>query len=194
MTLSTQTAEDASSVARSQAADSVQIVTFEIAGQAFGFDVFDVQEIVRHRPVTAVPEAPDFLEGVMELRGLLIPVVDLRKRLSTEVGSMAEARVVVVAFAEDRLGLVVDAVSEVLRVADDAMVDPPDYVRGIAARYVRKLVRLDERIIILLDLDQILTSAERIALAEAEWEASGEEENPDDEASDRERGQSGTDS
>jgi len=193
MTRSTRTAEEASSIGRSQAADSAQVVTFEIAGQAFGLDVFDVQEIVRPRPVTPVPEAPDFLEGVMELRGRLIPVVDLRKRLSSEVGSMADARVVVVAYAEDRLALIVDAVSEVLRVAEDAMTDPPEYVRGIAARYVRKLVRLDERIIILLELDAILTSAERIALEEADWEASVDDGSSADDASEREPEEPGTD-
>ena len=152
-----------------QAEAQLQIVTFRIGSQEFGLDVFQVHEILRHQAVTPVPEAPDFVEGVTEVRGELVPVIDLRRRFeAAERSAEGEARIVVVPFGEDRLGLVVDSVSEVLRLPESTVSDPPEYVRGIAARYLRGIVRADDRLVVLLDMDAILSSEERIALEEME--------------------------
>ena len=147
----------------------VQIVAFRVGGDEFGLDVFSVHEILRHQPVTAVPQAPAFVEGVLEVRGTVLPVVDLRRRLEApEVGLDVDTRIVVVEFGGERLGLVVDAVREVLRVPETAVAEPPAYVRGLAAKYIRGLVRLEDRLIVLLDVERILSSEERIALERAE--------------------------
>lgn len=153
---------------RTQAAPQVQIVTFRLGADEFGLDVFSVHEILRHQPVTAVPKAPAFVEGVIDVRGALVPVVDLRKRfeLPERTGS-AEARIAIVQYGAERLGLVVDVVTEVLRVAETAISAPPAYLKGLAAEFMRGVVRLPERLIVLIDVERILGTEERIALEQA---------------------------
>ncbi|MGH7457897.1 MAG: chemotaxis protein CheW [Longimicrobiaceae bacterium] len=148
---------------------TVQIVTFRVGGQDFGLDVFSVHEILRHQPVTPVPKAPGFVEGVIDVRGTLVPVIDVRRRFEAPEAKVdAETRIVVVPFDGERLGLMVDAVSEVLRLPDSQLSDPPSYVRGIAAEFIKGIVRGRGQLIIVLELDRVLSSQERIALQEAD--------------------------
>jgi purine-binding chemotaxis protein CheW len=150
---------------RIQSVPQVQIVTFRLGADEFGLDVFSVHEILRQQPVTAVPQAPAFVEGVIDVRGALIPVVDLRTRFELPArADAAEARIAIVQYGAERLGLVVDAVTEVLRVAETAISEPPAYLRGLAAEFMRGVVRLPERLIVLIDVERILASEERIAL------------------------------
>lgn len=164
---------------RQAAVPQVQLVTFRVGGQEFGLDVFAVHEILRWQGVTAVPRAPAFVEGVLDVRGAVVPVVDLRRRFETgRVEYDEETRIVLVQFGGERLGLVVDSVTEVLRAPETAISAPPAYIRGLAAEFVRGIVRLEGRLIILLDLDRILTSEERIALEGAEMAPAGAEDAP----------------
>jgi len=154
----------------------VQLVTFKVGGEEFGLDVFAVHEILRWQGVTPVPRAPAFVEGVLDVRGAVVPVIDLRRRF--EVRGLAwddETRIVLVEFGGERLGLVVDSVTEVLRAPETAISAPPAYIKGLAAEFVRGIVRLEGRLVILLDLDRILSSEERIALESAELVPAGGE-------------------
>lgn len=154
-----------------EAVPQAQIVIFRLGDEEFGMDVFSVLEILRHQQVTAVPKAPAFVEGVIDVRGALIPVVDLRKRFELPAAPTdGRTRIVVTQFGDERLGLVVDAVSEVLRVPESAISEPPAYVKGLAAEYVRGLVRLEGRLVVLLDIERILSTQERIALESAEMQ------------------------
>jgi purine-binding chemotaxis protein CheW len=154
--------------ARQAAVPQVQLVTFKVGGEEFGLDVFQVHEILRYQTPAMVPRAPKFVEGVLDVRGTLVPIVDLRRRFETrEVRSDEDTRIVVVDHAAERLGLVVDAVTEVLRAPETAVTPPPAFIRGLAAEYLRGIVRLGERLVMLLELDKILTSEERIALVES---------------------------
>ncbi|HWK89380.1 MAG TPA: chemotaxis protein CheW [Longimicrobium sp.] len=153
---------------RQAAVPQVQLVTFRVGGQEFGLDVFSVQEILPWRGVTAVPRAPAFVEGVLDVRGAVVPVVDLRRRFElAQATHDDDTRIVLVEFGAERLGLVVDAVTEVLRVPETAISSPPAYIKGLAAEFVRGIVRLDERLVILVDMDRVLSSQERIALEQA---------------------------
>jgi purine-binding chemotaxis protein CheW len=154
---------------RQAAVPQVQLVTFKVGGEEFGLDVFAVHEILRWQGVTPVPRAPVFVEGVLDVRGSVVPVIDLRRRF--EVRDFAyddDTRIVLVEFGGERLGLVVDSVTEVLRAPETAISAPPAYIKGLAAEFVRGIVRLEARLVILIDLDRILSSAERIALDVAE--------------------------
>lgn len=152
-----------------QSVPQVQLVTFRLGREEFGLDVFAVHEILRWQEVTPVPRAPAFVEGVIDVRGALVPVVDLRRRFELpDVSTGAETRIVLVEFGGERLGLVVDAVTEVLRVPETALSPPPEYIRGLAAEFVRGIVRLEGRLVVLIDIERILSSQERIALQEAE--------------------------
>jgi purine-binding chemotaxis protein CheW len=154
---------------RQAAVPQVQLVTFKVGGEEFGLDVFSVHEILRWQGVTPVPRAPAFVEGVLEVRGAVVPVIDLRRRFEVpEFGHDDETRIVLVEFGGERLGLVVDSVTEVLRAPETAISAPPAYIKGLAAEFVRGIVRLEGRLVILLDLDRILSSEERIALEGAE--------------------------
>lgn len=154
---------------RQAAVPQVQLVTFRVGGEEFGLDVFAVHEILRYQAPTPMPRAPEFVEGVLDVRGTLVPIVDLRRRFETpEVAYDEDTRIVLVDFNEERLGLVVDSVTEVLRAPETAVSPPPAYIRGLAAEFVRGIVRVGERLVVLMDLDRILSSDERIALAHAD--------------------------
>jgi purine-binding chemotaxis protein CheW len=146
----------------------VQLVTFRLGGEEFGLDVFAVHEILRWQEVTPVPKAPEFVEGVIDVRGTLVPVVDLRKRFElANAATDDDTRIVLVDFAGERLGLVVDSVTEVLRVPETSVAPPPRYFKGLAAEFLRGIVRLEQRLVVLVDMERILSTQERIALLEA---------------------------
>jgi purine-binding chemotaxis protein CheW len=150
---------------RQAAVPQVQLVTFRVGGEEFGLDVFQVHEILRYTEPTPVPKAPAFVEGVLDVRGALIPVIDLRKRFEVpHVAYDDDTRIVLVDFQGERLGLVVDAVTEVLRAPETAVTPPPAYFKGLAAEFLRGIVRLEGRLVVLLDLEKILSSQERMAL------------------------------
>ena len=154
---------------RQAAVPQVQLVTFRVGGDEFGLDVFSVHEILSYQQPTAMPRAPEFVEGVLDVRGTLVPIVDLRRRFETpRVVYDQDTRIVLVDFGGERLGLVVDSVTEVLRAPETAVSPPPAYIRGLAAEFVRGIVRVGERLVVLVDLDRILSSEERIALAHAD--------------------------
>jgi purine-binding chemotaxis protein CheW len=154
---------------RQAAVPQVQLVTFKVGGEEFGLDVFAVHEILRYQGVTPVPRAPAFVEGVLDVRGSVVPVIDLRRRFEVkEFAFDDDTRIVLVEYSGERLGLVVDSVTEVLRAPETSISPPPAYIRGLAAEFVRGIVRLEARLVILLDLERILSSEERIALEGAE--------------------------
>jgi len=150
---------------RQAAVPQVQLVTFRVGGEEFGLDVFQVHEILRYTEPTPMPKAPAFVEGVLDVRGTLVPVVDLRKRFELhEVPYDDDTRIILVDFQGERLGLIVDEVSEVLRVPETSVAPAPSYVRGLAAEFIRGIVRLESRLVVLLDLERILSSQERMQL------------------------------
>lgn len=144
--------------------DDLHVVLFRVGGHEFAFDVFQVERILRFDEPVPLPEAPDFLEGVLPYGGTTIPVVDLRKRLGTDAERREETRIIVLEWADGRIALVVDAVTEVSSVPADRAVPPQGYVRGLAPRYVTGILSLGTRTIVLLNPIEILTSTERLAL------------------------------
>ena len=152
-----------------QSVPEVQLVTFRIGPEEFGLGVFAVHEILRYAEPTPVPRAPEFVEGVIDVRGTLVPVVDMRRRFEVPDPRVNdETRIVLVEHGGERLGLVVVAVTEVLRAPETAVSEPPAYIRGLAAEFVRGIVRLESRLVVLIDIERILSSQERIALEQAE--------------------------
>ncbi len=146
----------------------LQIVVFELGDERYGLDIATVYEIIRHQPITAVPQAPEFVEGVINLRGRIIPVVDLRDRFGMGRGVLTRAsRIVVAEAAGTRVGLVVDGVSEVLMVPADAIEPTPEVAAGVEAAYLRGIAKLGERLIILLALNGLFAETDAEALAAA---------------------------
>jgi purine-binding chemotaxis protein CheW len=145
-----------------------QLVVFELGAELYGVEIARVHEIIRLQSITRVPRAPSFVEGVINLRGKVIPVVDLRRRFGLPTAEHTRAsRIVVVEIGDQVVGVVVDGVSEVLRV-NTATVEPPSpVVAGIDSEYLHGIAKLPERLVILLDLDRVLAREERRALEAA---------------------------
>jgi len=138
----------------------LQLVSFKIGDEEFGVDILKVQEINRMIDVTRVPNAPAYVDGVINLRGKVIPVIDLRSKLGFgRKDHDKNTRIVVVELAGKVVGFVVDAVSEVLRIPRSVTEPPPPVVSsGINADYITAVGKLEDRLLTLLDLDKILVN------------------------------------
>src|SRR5690349_17532252 len=152
---------------RMTAGDDVQLVTFKVAGQDFAFNIFQVERILRYEAPAPLPKAPDFLEGVLQYQGVAIPLVDLRKRLGVPAPHREETRSVILEWEGGKLGVVVDAVTEVRQVPAEHITAPPGIVKGLAAAYITGLVVTDGRTIIVLNTARLLSSQEKVALEAA---------------------------
>jgi len=140
----------------------LQLVTFKLGTEEFGVDILKVQEINKMMNITKIPNAPAFIEGVINLRGKIIPIVDLRKRLGfREQPYDKSTRIIVVELEGLVLGFIVDSVSEVLRIPDHPIEPPPSMVAGIESEYIEGVGKLDDRLLILLELKKIFSSPER---------------------------------
>lgn len=142
-----------------------QLVVFQLAGEFYGVDIHQVREIIRMPEITRVPRTPAFVEGVVNLRGSVIPIIDLRKRFGLAEGESGdEQRIVVVELDDKTLGVIVDAVSEVLRIDRQAIEPPSPYIVNVDTQYITGIARLDQRLVILLDVNRVLSAGEREAL------------------------------
>jgi purine-binding chemotaxis protein CheW len=139
----------------------LQLVSFKIGDEEFGVDILSVQEINRMSQITKVPNTPDFIEGVINLRGRIIPVIDLRVKLGmARIQHGKNTRIVVVELKGKTLGFIVDEVNEVLRVPREITEAPPDMVGSINSDYITSIGKLEDRLLILLDLEKILSTSE----------------------------------
>jgi purine-binding chemotaxis protein CheW len=149
----------------------LQLVGFHVGGEEFAIDILRVQEIIRTQQLTRVPNSPDFMEGVMNLRGKIIPVIALRRRFGLEeVAADKQNRIVVVEIQGTVLGFIVDAVSEVLRIPADT-VEPPPRLGSVEREYVSGVGKLGDRLLILIDTDRLMTPAEPEMLSAAAAQA-----------------------
>ncbi len=147
------------------AAGVSQIVSFRLANEEYGVDIMRAQEIIMMGQITRVPEVPDYICGLINLRGHVIPIVDLRKRFGLSAKDNDEhTRIIVVNVASKTIGIVVDAVTEVLRINADQIEPPPSSVSGIDHDYIRGLVKLQEKLLILLNIERILSRGEQLQL------------------------------
>lgn len=139
----------------------LQLVTFVVGAEEFAVPILSVHEINRMMEITRVPQSPEFVEGVINLRGKIIPVVDLRRRFGMEARERgSDDRIVVVEVGGRVIGFTVDRVNEVLRI-DAGIVEPaPGMVTGLDSQYVQGVGKLDDRLLILLDLNNLFLASE----------------------------------
>jgi len=150
---------------KSFAANEIQLVIFRLGREEYGISILQVQEIKRMTDITRVPHTPDYIKGVMNLRGSVLPVIDLRKRLNLPVGEITDnTRIIIVRIEDVTVGLIVDAVSEVTAIPQNSIEPAQTFVGGIAADYISGVGKLDNRLLILLNLSAIVgtTHAETI--------------------------------
>lgn len=146
---------------RGEGAGTMQLVSFRLAQEEYGIEITKVQEIILLGDITRVPQTPNYIKGLINLRSMVIPIVDLRLRFGIpEQGPTDATRIMVVNVAGKTIGIVVDAVSEVLRIVREQITPPPPTVAGGGREYLTGLVKLDHRLLILLDIDRILAQDE----------------------------------
>lgn len=147
----------------------MQLVGFGVANERFGVDILMVQEILRSAEVTAVPNSPEFVEGVINLRGNIVPVIDLRKRLNLydEKTSAKKSWVLILNIDNRVVGFIVDHVSEVLKIEEDSIETAPDIiVAGLESQYIQGVCEISGGLIIILDFDLVLFNEEQKVLGE----------------------------
>lgn len=147
--------------------DGDQFLTFMLAGEEYGVDILRVQEIKGWDSVTPIPNTPEYIQGVINLRGTIVPIIDLRSRFGLETVEYSPVTVVIVLRVEDAdngnsrvMGLVVDAVSDVYNVPEDSIKPAPDFGSVVDVNFVKGLATLDETMVIVLNIDRLLNANE----------------------------------
>jgi len=145
-----------------------QLVCFKLGAEDFGVDISKVQEINRMVEITKIPQSPSFVEGVINLRGRIIPVVDLRRRFGFELlgERTKENRIIVIETTSSTIGFIVDAVTEVLRIKSSSIEPTPEMVSsGVDVRYIEGVAMLTEQLLIVLDTDKVFCAEETRSIA-----------------------------
>ncbi len=144
--------------------EELQLVVFRLANEEYGLPITKVQEINRLVPITKLPQTPSFMEGIINLRGRIIPIIDLRKRFGLAASDHTEDnRIIIVEVKGQTVGIIVDAVHEVVRLPQ-SNIEPPPPAFILDGQYIHGVGKMENRLLILLNIDSILTSQEEIVL------------------------------
>ena len=145
-----------------------KLVTFRLGEDYFAADIHAVERVLRYAPPTFVPDMPDYIEGVMDFQNRVVPLVNLRRRFELPaMEARGETRTLILNVGVEWIAVVVDAVTDVASYDPAAVAPPPPLFRGLAGEYLKGIVRRGTRLVIYLDVDQLLSSTERIALQRA---------------------------
>ncbi len=159
-------------VQQGETTGSIQLVSFRLAQEEYGIEITKVQEIILMGEITRVPQTPQYIKGLINLRSTVIPIVDLRTRFDmSEQEATDETRIMVVNVTGKTIGIIVDAVSEVQRVLQEQIAPPPPTVAGLEKDYLTGLVKLEKCLLIMLDIDRILGDDGDAALASINTDA-----------------------
>jgi purine-binding chemotaxis protein CheW len=143
-----------------------QVVVFDLAGESFGIDIAGVESIIKMQPITQLPQSRHYILGVINLRGAVLPVVDLRIHFGLSIKETTrQTRIMIATMGKLKVGLVVDAVSEVLRIPDDSLEALPATVSAINTGFLKSIARLENRLITLLELGKILDAEDQQLLS-----------------------------
>lgn len=138
-----------------------QLVVFRLAKEFYGVDIAAVDGIIKMQEITRVPHTPAFVEGVTNLRGTVLPVIDLRKRFGLPMSEMdRDTRIVVVNMESMKVGMVVDAVSEVLTLPEGSVEPPSPIVTSVDTTYIKGIAKIEKRLVILVELSKVLDTEE----------------------------------
>lgn len=139
------------------AGEQVELLGFMLSDEEYALDILEIKEIVRLQPITAVPRSQPYLKGIVTLRGLIVPIFDLRQRLGLqEIAHGSETRIIIVYRGEEYAGLIVDSITQVMRVDVGSIEPPPQTIGVVEAECLRGVTRFRERLVILLNLPRVL--------------------------------------
>ncbi|GAM08817.1 chemotaxis protein CheW [Geobacter sp. OR-1] len=149
---------------------TLQMVSFTVGDEEFCVDILKVQEIIRMVKITHMPNAPEYVEGIINLRNKVIPVIDFRKKMHFSGGTALneqERRIVVVSFGKTLVGLIVDKVSQVMKISPDHITSTPEVIKGYDSECLMGIGRVNEKLIVLLDLDKMFRQEDMETLPQA---------------------------
>ena len=156
------------------ATETTKVVTFRLGDDLFAADIFAVERVLRYQPPVSVPDVAQWIEGMIEYRGRVVPVIDLRRRFELPPAENRDSARILVCNAESEwIGAIVDAVLEVTTIDPTSVTPPPPLFRGLTTEYLKGIVRRKDRLIIFLDIARLLTTSERLALELATDKAAG---------------------
>ncbi|MBN2556941.1 MAG: purine-binding chemotaxis protein CheW [Anaerolineales bacterium] len=142
-----------------------QLVVFQLSSEQYAMSIAAVEGIIKMQSITRVPHAPACVEGVTNLRGEVLPVIDLRKRFELEMTAASEdTRIIVVELNGEKAGMVVDGVSEVIKIPEEAIEPPAAIVSGVDTAFIRGIATIEDRLIILVDLEKVLSLEEQVEI------------------------------
>lgn len=146
--------------------EEIKVIVFKLGSEEYGIEVDKVQTIERMMPITRVPKTYAFVKGVINLRGVVIPVIDLRGRFGLpEIEETDQTRIIIVAVNEMQVGFIVDSASDVIDLNSDQIESPPEVVGGIKAKYLQGVAKVgEERLLVMLNLSEVLNKSEIIQL------------------------------
>lgn len=141
--------------------NEIKVIVFQLKDEEYGVEVDQVRSIERMQHITRVPRTPDFVKGVINLRGVVTPIIELRNRFGIEeIETTDSTRIIIVAVGNMEVGLIVDAANDVVDIPNDVVEPPPQVVGGLEADYLRGVAKMDKRLLILLNLDKVLNPKE----------------------------------
>lgn len=142
-----------------------QLISFMVGSEEYGMEILRVKEVIRSPEITSLPKAPSFVKGIINLRGDVIPIVDLRDKFGLPSDVTTSATRIIVVDVDGRLvGMVVDSASQVVRIPSDQIDPPPPIIGGISTEYIKGVAKLNDRLVILLNIDSILSGEEKDVL------------------------------
>lgn len=146
---------------KSSSSETVQLVSFTVENEEYGVHISDVESVIRLPDITRLPQTPDFIKGVINLRGNVIPVIDMRERFGLETTEyLSTTRVMVMKIKNRLIGMIVDTVSQVIVLNNDDIEEAPEIVSGLSREYIEGIGKAANRMIIILKIDRVLTTEE----------------------------------
>ena len=148
--------------------DSLQIVSFKVGEEDYGIPIRDIQRVIRLPNITHLPQTPDFLRGIINLEGEVVPIIDMHERFEMETEEYNKStRVIIVRMKDKDVGMIVDSVSQVQVVAQENIEEVGDFISGISKNYIQGIAKVDEKMIILLKIEKILSTKEFSIISKA---------------------------
>ena len=140
---------------------TTNLVTFRLGSGEYAIDIMQAKEIIKMEKITLIPNAPYFVEGVINLRGNIIPIIDLKKRFNLEESEGDKNTGIIIAKIEDvDMGIMIDSISKVVSMANSDIQPPPSMLQGIGQRYIKGVGKMEDKLLVVLDLDKLFTNEE----------------------------------
>lgn len=137
---------------------SIQIVVFQLDKEEYAVEIASIESIIKLQTITKLPHAPEFVVGVTNLRGNIVPVIDLKKKLILPEFTATDASRIIVAIQKDsKVGMIVDSVNQVIEIGDETIEPAPSMSTSVDVKYIKGIIKIDKELIILLDIETVLS-------------------------------------